>query len=286
MAAACLFQASITQRRSAGFLWVALAGFLAAIAATYELTALAFLLLLVLVVSACRWPLWSRFGGVALYGAAAMVPLIAYAALVRPVTGDLRPGFLHAELHPEVAEISTAGRAEDDDDPPPSNWRLALQGTGRFLAAFFGPHGLLTHFPVLMLGGIGVSMVMHRHWPTTTKLFAAATIASGLAIIAGYTVVNPAWSEAMFANRWFVVFLPLTLFWGGAWLRRSHRPVSWALAGLLLCFSTAIALLGATDPLPRQGYDAYSAAGAFRHLLNPPKPLPQADLFAAQDLPD
>jgi MFS family permease len=285
MAAACLFQAGTSGRRGAALAWVALAGFLAALAATYELTALAFLLLLVLVVSAYRWPLWSRLGGVALYGTAAMLPLILYAGLNRPITGDLRPGFLHPELRPEIADLVDASRATgtEDDDDPPTLWRSALHGTGRFLAAFLGPHGVLTHFPILIVGVLGVTMVMHRHWPTTTKMFAAATLASGLAIIAGYTVVNPEWREAMFANRWFVVFLPLTLFWSGAWLRRSHRPLSWVLAAMLLCFSTVIALLGATDPLPRQGYEAYTASAAFHHLIHPPKPLPHSDLLASQD---
>lgn len=288
MAGACLFQASLTQRRSVGLLWVTLAGFVAAVAATYELTALAFLLLLVLVVSAYRWPTWARFGGVALYGAAAMLPLLLYAGLTRPITGDLRPGFLHTEMQPSFADSAESHRAaaDDDDDASASAWHNAFQGTERFVAAFLGPHGLLTHFPVLILGALGVSMVMHRHWPTTTKVFAAVTLAAGLAIVAGYTVMNPAWREAMFANRWFVVFLPLTLFWAGAWLRRAHRPATWALAALLLCFSTATALLGATDPLPPHGYSAYTAAGALHHLLYPPRPMPQADLFASQDSPD
>lgn len=284
MAAACLFQAGTSGRRPASLAWVALAGLLAALAATYELTALAFLLLLVLVASAYRWPSAARLSGVALYSAAAMLPLVFYAGLNRPITGDLRPGFLHPELQPEPAELIDRSRAgADDDDDPPTAWRSALRGTGRFLAAFLGQHGVLTHFPVVVLGVVGVSMVMHRHWPTTTKVFAGATLASGLAIVAGYTFVNPEWREAMFANRWFVVFLPLTLFWSGAWLRRSHRPVSWALAGILLCLSTGIAIVGATDPLPRQGYDAYSAAGALRHLIHPPQPLPHSDLLASQE---
>ena len=42
------------------------------------------------------------------------------------------------------------------------------------------------------------------------------------------------WNNGMYATNWCIVFLPLTLFWAGAWLRRSHGPVAWSAAGLLL----------------------------------------------------
>jgi hypothetical protein len=78
----------------------------------------------------------------------------------------------------------------------------------------------------------------------------------------------------MYAARWFVVFMPLMLFWAGAWLRKQHRPMSWALAGLLLIFSLAVAVLGMTDPLPRQGYDGYTPAQALGQLLDGEQRIP------------
>jgi hypothetical protein len=75
------------------------------------------------------------------------------------------------------------------------------------------------------------------------------------------------WSQAMFATRWYVVFLPLTVFWVGAWLRRPHRPTSWALASALFAFSVTVSILGATGPLPRDGFATYTAAGAARNLF-------------------
>ncbi len=41
----------------------------------------------------------------------------------------------------------------------------------------------------------------------------------------------------------------MLLFWAGAWLRRPHRRSSWALAGVLLAFSVAVSLIGATGHL-------------------------------------
>ena len=76
----------------------------------------------------------------------------------------------------------------------------------------------------------------------------------------------------MFATRWFVVFLPLTVFWSGVWLRRRHRPVSWALAGVLLGFSTVVSPPGRHRAHPRRPFTVYTAAGAVRNLVHPPEP--------------
>jgi hypothetical protein len=270
VAAGCLVQATLTKRPAAVLAWTFAAGLLVSLAATYEFTAGVFLVLLLVTVFALRWPLSIRSASVGLYVAGALIPLTVYAGLNRMTTGDLRPGFLHPELRPILA---TAGRSsDDDDDESPSIWRSVGQTSARFCAALVGNHGLLTHFPILLLGLLGVSMVMHRHWPATTKILAGSTVVGGVAIIAAYTLIQTEWKDAMFANRWFLVFLPLTLFWAGAWLRKPHRPASWVAVSILLCFSTFIAILGATDPQPKQGYDRYTAAGAYNHLVNPPAP--------------
>ena len=70
-----------------------------------------------------------------------------------------------------------------------------------------------------------------------------------------------------------MVFLPLTVFWAGVWLRRRHRPASWALAGVLLAFSMVVSLVGATGPLPPEGFNGYTAAGAVRNLVRPRRPV-------------
>jgi hypothetical protein len=284
MSAACLVQAALTTRRPAALAWIACCGFCAALAGTYELTGLAFLVFLMVVICALKWPAWTRAGAMGLYIAGAMLPLTLYARLNKPITGDLRPGFMHnqdAELMPDQRTTADPRFAEDDEEPA-GFWRTAWHGTERFLLVFVGGHGLLTHFPILILGIIGMSMVMHRHWPMTTKLLASATVLSALGVVIGYTLQQPDWKDAMFANRWFVVFLPLTLFWSGAWLRRSHRPLAWATVAVLWAISGGIALVGATDPQPRQGYDRYSAAAAFMNLVQPPPLHEQRNLVATR----
>jgi hypothetical protein len=329
MGAACLVQATLTRARAGAIAWVAVGGLCVALAATYELTGLAFLIFMLLVIAAFRWPVLARIGALTAYIAGAAAPILLYVALNRPVTGDLLPGFLHpdtitassereiaasprlaltgsavlfspapaplphdapsnAQLLPSVAiqpvRGGPAGHAKhwpEEDDDPPSFWRNVWRDCSGFAIAFIGGHGLLTHFPVLILGMLGIVTILRRHWPRTTQLMACATVLAGLAIVIGYTLQHADWNDAMFANRWFLVFLPLTLFWAGAWLRRSHQPATWVAAAALWGFSALIALLGATDPQPRQGYDQYTAAGAFRHLVQPPEHHKPPELVAS-----
>ena len=168
-----------------------------------------------------------------------------------------------SSLNPEPRTLNP----ELDEEPEHvSAWASFWAGTARVATAFVGRHGVLSHFPVVLLGILGVTMVMHRHWPATTKVLATATLVGAAAIILAYALRATNWTRAMFGTRWFVVFLPLTVFWAGVWLRRRHRPVSWALASALLAFSVGVSLLGATGPLPRDGFPVYTAAGAARNL--------------------
>lgn len=290
MGAAALVQSSFSKKRWAAIAWVATGGFCTALAATYDLTALAFLVFLLLVICGFRWPWTVRIGAIVAYSAAAIAPLLLYATLMRSITGDLRPGFLHTEaaFHGDVVEAAprlspALSRWTDEEDEPPTFWHSTWRDSISFLQAFIGGHGLLTHFPVLILGMLGVGTVLRRHWPTSTKAMVCATILASLAIVIGYTLQHADWNDAMFANRWFLVILPLTLFWAGAWLRHKHHPSTWVAAALLWGFSALIALVGATDPQPRNGYDQYkyTAAGAFMNLVRPPQISPHRDLVAS-----
>ena len=289
MGAACLVQASFSARRGAALAWVAVGGLCTALAATYDLTGLAFLVFLLPVLCAFKWRRMERVAAVALYIGAALIPLLLYVGLNRPITGDLRPGFLHTELPHETEKViapksATISRWTDEEEEPPTFWHSAWRDFGSFLSAFVGGHGLLTHFPVLILGILGVVSILRRHWPTNTKVMVCATMLAALAIVIGYTLQHADWNDAMFANRWFLVFLPLTLFWAGAWLRRPHLAGTWVVAALLWSFSAFIALLGATDPQPRQGFDRYkyTAAGAWMNLVNPPQAPSHRDLVAGE----
>ncbi|HWE04752.1 MAG TPA: hypothetical protein VG326_20260 [Tepidisphaeraceae bacterium] len=303
-AASCLIHVIFhnVPRRAAP--WLASAGFFAALAATIDPPAIAFLLPLILVVGAFRWPIGMRTAGLLAYALGAALPIVVHAQLVRPITGDLRPGMFHSELavaprvpqsmpwsgasltssvcavsapgHSAVGDTSAlaGSNSPDDDDEPHTRWRAFLHGAWRILGSFLGKHGVFSHFPIVVLGILGVSLIMHRHWPAATKMLAGGTLGGALAVIVVYALCRSSTRDAMFATRWFVVFLPLTLFWAGAWLRRSHRRSSWIMAGALLAFSVTASLIGATGPLPRGGFSHYTVAGAWHNLMDHPQPPP------------
>ena len=285
--AGCLVHVTITNRRMHGSIWLIVAGACAALSATFEPAAIVFVGLFAAVVLALRWTAFQRMAGLAVFLAGASVPLAAHVALVQRTTGNVWQGSGLAEgsgfrvQGPEEAgsvfaspnpEPRTLTADDEEDAEPESAWRSFWTGAGRVATAFVGRHGVLSHFPVVLIGILGVTLVMHRHWPATTKVLATATLVGAGVIIVAYALRTSDWTQAMFGTRWFVVFLPLTVFWAGVWLRRRHRPVSWALAGVLLAFSMVVSLIGATGPIPRDGFNVYTAAGAVRNLVHPREP--------------
>ena len=259
--------------RSAG--WLGLAGLCAALAAAIDPPAVIFLVLFLLVIAAFRWTIWTRAIGIALYILGAALPIAVHAELNRSITGDIKPGIFHPEL--AVARLAKTRQtsmqlSDEDDDEPQTPWRSFKNGSYRVWSAFVGWHGILSTFPVMVLGIMGVTLIMHRHWPAATKMLAGTTLAGALAVILIYALSRTTTRDAMFATRWFIVFLPLTIFWAGAWLRRPHRRSSWILAGVLLAYSVSASLIGATGPLPREGFDRYPVVGALHNFTNPAPP--------------
>ena len=295
--AACLIHVSASKNLLRSLPFTALAGLCATTAAAIDLPAAAFLFLLPFVILSMRIRLDMRVAGLALYALGALPALALHGALVRPLTGDLLP----PTLHPELVEVPRAPLAnvaaapapanslldkylneEDWTDPEPSWLALSARNAVRILAALFGSHGLLSHFPIVILGLFGIGKVMHRHWPTSTKALAVATISAAGAILVICALWKADWARAMFAARWFIVFLPLLLFWSGAWMRKHHHPAKWALVSILLAFSILVSLIGATDPVPRSGYQGYTAAAALQELLQPRPPVVSDQAFASE----
>ena len=239
-----LFHAGMARSRSHAHSWLVLAGLSAGLAAMIDFSALAFLLMLSLVILAMRWPIASRVGGVAWYVFGALPPLALHATLMLPITADLRPGFLHTELLVISAPASqpTTSPDEDEEDETPS---LFVRAVTRTADGLVGSHGLLTHFPVLLLGVAGIPVVLRRNWPAATKTMAAVSLIGAVLIIGAYVLLAPRWDLPMFSVRWFIPFLPLLIFWSGVWLRRKHHPVVWVVAGVLLFFSVLVTLIGA-----------------------------------------
>ena len=275
--AACIIHVAIAHRPKVTTGWLAIAGICAALAAAIDPAAVVFLLLFACAIPAMRWRWAMKLGGMFLFALGAAPPILLHISLTRPVLGDAIPlAYQRQGSAGVIAATAPAGSMDELDDPVrAAAWWDRLKGDlSRLLAAFFGDHGLFTHFPVLLMGIFGVAAVMHRHWPATTKVLATATVLGALAIIIFFCLYTLAGPGQMFGPQAFVVFLPLLLFWSGAWLRRPHGAVKWVLASLLLLFSIAVTLIGATDPTPREGYQRYTVAQALSQLIRPPSPQP------------
>ena len=278
-AVACLVHIAIARHPRSDGAWLVVCGFCAALAGVLDLAVLPFLLMLPAVVLALPWSWNKRIGGVLLFVVGTTPPLLLHAVLTVSVTGDMLPGMLHRSDRAAVA-TSTLPRMIDEPDADeliaPEPWWAAVGASiGRFLGALLGSHGILSHFPLVILGTIGVFGVMHRHWPAPTKILAASSAAGIVVVLIVCAGQVHDWRDAMFANRWAVAVLPLVVFWTGTWLRRRHRPLSWTLAAAAAVFSIAVTIIGATGPQPRGGYPGYSAAGAVRMMIKGPERLPK-----------
>ncbi|HEX4054200.1 MAG TPA: hypothetical protein VHX86_08040 [Tepidisphaeraceae bacterium] len=290
-AAGCMVHLVASETPSRGGRWLVLAGFCAALAATIDLSASVFLLLFLVVIPVMRLPTALRVGGVLLYLIGVIPPILLHASLTVPLTGNILPGAMHPELaihrrlridepavdaSPDEPGLYAASDLADDPDanpPPPTFWQKVERGISSFAWTLLGDHGLLVHFPVVVLGIAGMFAVMHRHWPLTTKVLAADAAIAALIGILGFSMIHYGASAAAFGTPWLIVFLPFLFFWSGAWLRRPHRAPAWALAGLLLAFSIVVSLIGATDPMPAGGYSKYTAISALHDLFNSPPPV-------------
>lgn len=274
--AACLVHVSLSTRPARGGGWIAVAGFCAALAAVIDIPAAVFLIPLGCVIFTMRWRPTLKIGAILLYLIGLTPPILLHAVLIVPITGDLRPGILHPELARPAPALAQSAVSDDDElefDADSTQWTAVLRrNLGRIVATLLGPHGVLSHFPILLVGIGGIAAVMHRHWPSSTKALATVSIGGAVVVMIGYALSRPMWSEAMFATRWFVVFLPLVLFWAGAWLRRNHHPVVWSATAVLLLFSIGVSLVGATDPFPRNGFDRYTVVETAEQLLHPHAP--------------
>ena len=274
-AAASLAHVAISKRPAACGGCLAICGLCAGLAAAIEPAAVIFVLLLALVIPAMRWKWQMRVAGLFMYLIGLAPPLLLHAVLTVPITGDLRPMAWHPEFYSRV-DLKTAADGDDDDN---SRSVLLWDGLAKLSDATVGEHGILSHFPILIVGITGIFAVMHRHWPVSTKMMAAASGIAALAILAGCCFITRTGAGSMFAARWFIVFLPFLVFWAGAWLRRTHHPVTWGVAVALVLFSVGVTLIGATDPFPRAGYESYSAAKALGHLMQP-EALPRTAILA------
>lgn len=262
--AACLIHVAAMQRAERRAGWFALAGACGALAATIEPTAFLLLILLGVSIAAMSFSVGRRVVGLLVYVIGCVPVLAVHAAWNLPITGDVLPASIHFAT---AKHVTKPVDLDVDDDPPDNFFDHVSDALKSGFSTLFGSHGPLSHFPILVLGAFGIGAVMHRHWPTSTKVLASATAASAVVILICLWLGWPRFSEAAFASPPSLIFSPLLLFWAGAWLRREHRAVSYTLAGALLVYSMLVGVVGANDPMPKQGYDRFSAAQALRKVV-------------------
>ena len=274
-ACGCLVHITVTKEPTRTGAWLMMSGLCAALAAVIDPISIVFLAGLVLVILALRWRKRLRLGGVILYVIGALPPLVLHAVLIVPITGDLLPPSLHVQAKALTAgEMHNESGAEytDDELAARNGWaHRSVVNAERGLGALVGSHGIFSHFPVLLLGVMGIFLVLRRHWPIATKTMAAVTLVGGCSIAGLYVFLRAGWGTGMFGPRWSIAFLPLLMFWAGAWLRKQHHPLAWTLAALSLLFSIGVSLLGTTSPF----IDApgkYTASVVFKQWLHPVPP--------------
>ena len=278
--AACLVHVEATKRPGRMSGWILLAGFCASLAMAFSPIAAFLALPLFLVLPVTQFSLRFRLGAILLFMIGTLPVLAAHTAINREITGDLLPASVHRELafhvvpllRPRAATIVRQPLPEEDADDVisrPSVWLDAIVTCQWLTTALVGEHGLLSHFPILLLGVGGVGAVMHRHWPAPIKMLAGISLLSTTVAVTIMCWTRREWTDAMFAIRWLVPLLPMTLFWTGAWGRRTHSRGGWIVAGALLGWSVLVAVIGTTNPTPRDGFSGYTAGEALVRLFQP-----------------
>lgn len=259
--AGCVLQTLRAPRAHRGVLWTFFAGALAMLAAALDPSAVPIAVLMPIVFLAWRVKWNFRMAAVALFLVGAVAPLWLHRSLHgRPTGGPL------SELasQPPIVEWDAVSGEEEAGAIP---W-LSYHGD-RLLTATLGTHGLISHFPLLLVGVAGVSMLMHRNWPEAIKWLAAATLLGAGVCVAAIVLSRIDFASAAFATRWFIAFSPLLLFWSGAWFRSGQGRLARVTVTTAAAFSIAVGLLGAARPMPPSGYNGYTALGALEGIVKP-----------------
>jgi hypothetical protein len=154
----------------------------------------------------------------------------------------------------------------DEAEARETFWKNVNKSVGRLGETLGGKAGVLSHYPILAMGFIGIGVVCRRYWPRTVKTMAMMTLAAFLTLVVVRAIFEDR-GRLMYANSDLLVVGPLLLYWAGAWLRTKHGPVMWGIVIGLLAFSMVVSLIGAAEPTPPGGFKAYTAWEAGRGLL-------------------
>lgn len=254
--------------------WLAGGGFCAATAAAIEPGCVFALLLMPLLVLALRHPWRVRLAGLLLVIAGSAAPIVMHASLNTAITGDLLPARWHQTMvvaNPGI--VAPTGLADDDDPVTPGAWLVIGRVFNRLITFTIGAHGVLSHFPILVIGFAGAGIVLHRHWTPALKWLAGGVLVILLIQVVLRMGQRLDTVDLNFAAPRLIVMLPLLLLFSGAWLRRKHDALVYTVVGIALGVSVTITLIGATAPAPVDGYSTYTAAQAVERMFDPPTPV-------------
>lgn len=246
---------------------IALAGLCASLAATLDSAAMLIALLLPLALLALpfSWPV--RAVCVAAFLIACLPAATLYYQVHLPVTGGWTSTAMVA------AEQATPPLPTAADAPEPETIASLLKSAGQFImqlgSVLFGSHGVLSHFPVVLLGLLGLLLVLRRHWPMAMKALAALLLLACIIFIACDVAGPRSWRQPGFAARSLLVLVVCLLPFAGVWLRARRSIAAWSLAAPLLLLSCVVGILGATGPLIHNAHSGHTAIAAARHLLQP-----------------
>lgn len=246
--------------RSVG--WLAVGGLCAAAAGVIEPLALWSLVAVAMTAITAKTKTRWRVFGLILTLAGAAAPIALHLTLNTPVTGDWRPPRWHVTGPAFVPDV-----IPDEYDAAPSGWAGLGLGVSRLLTLTVGEHGLLSHFPVLLLGIVGAAMALRRHWTMQIKAMAGATLLALVAICVYKMIGRPDTIDDGYAAPRLAVVAPVLMLWAGTWLRRQHGPAVWAVTGVALAVSVAATLVGAASPPPVDGYSDYTFAEAIERMV-------------------
>lgn len=223
---------------------IAVAGFLLALAATVDLTALFMAAAGALVVV---WPARdatapdpaatkAHWRDLVPYVAWALPPIALYLGINHALVGDFKPLGLHTEafeypLSPFVLMSLTGGGASG---PAGSQLAYAIQ-------ALFGPSGLFLLSPALLLA---VWAGLRATLRPGVRSLALALLLGATGITCFYLVSSRNFGGSAYGMRWFTVFAPALWLLPALAGRWPHRGLLAALAVPSLAF----ALLGAVQP--------------------------------------
>ena len=250
--------------------WLFLAGLFAALAGVIEPLAIWGLAAVLVAVMASGVPVRWRVAGVILTLAGAAAPVAMHLTINPRITGDWRPPRWHIYTPPPAASVAPASEPDDPDNGP-TGWQTLGHGVGRLITLTVGSHGLLSHFPVLVVGLAGAGLIVRRHWTGAVKALAAATLVGLMLALAYRMTARPDAVDANYATPRLVVFAPALMLWAGAFLRRSHGTVVWIATGTALGVSVLATFFGALAPAPPEGYSHYTLAQAIERLILPPR---------------